>query len=45
MKAKIISFEEFDSVRDTLGKIVCTSGGYDPAHPGHLSCIHESRKY
>ena len=45
MKAKIISFEEFDSIRDTLGKIVCTSGGYDPAHPGHLSCILESKKY
>ncbi len=43
--AKIISFEEFDKIRDSLGKIVCTSGGYDPIHPGHASCIYESKKY
>lgn len=45
MKAKIITFDDFDTIRDTLGTIVCTSGGYDPVHPGHLSCIHESRQY
>lgn len=43
--AKIISFEEFDSLREGLGKIVCTSGGFDPIHPGHVSCIHESKAY
>jgi len=43
--AKIVSFEEFDRLRDTLGKIVCTSGGYDPIHPGHATCIIESKKY
>ncbi len=43
--AKIISFEEFDAIRDSLGKIVCTSGGFDPIHPGHTSCIHDSRQY
>lgn len=43
--AKIISFEEFNKIRDGLGKIVCTSGGFDPVHPGHASCIHESRQY
>lgn len=43
--AKIISFEEFDLLRPTLGKIVCTSGPFDPIHPGHSSCIHESKKY
>jgi len=45
MPAKIISFEEFEALRPTLGKIVCTSGGFDPIHPGHLSCIAESKKY
>ncbi len=45
MRAKIISFEELDTLRPTLGRIVCTSGGYDPVHPGHLSCIQESRHY
>ena len=43
--AKIISFEEFDKIRSTLGKIVCTSGGFDPIHPGHASCIIKSKQY
>lgn len=43
--AKIITFEEFDNIRPTLGRIVCTSGGFDPIHPGHVSCIHESKQY
>ncbi len=44
-KGTIISFEEFAHIRDTLGTIVATSGGFDPIHPGHLSCIYESKKY
>ena len=43
--AKILSLEEFVKIREGLGKIVCTSGGFDPIHPGHLSCIHDSRPY
>lgn len=43
--AKIISFEELDNLRGSLGKIVCTSGGFDPIHPGHVSCILESKKF
>lgn len=43
--APIISFEEFEQLRDGLGRIVCTSGGFDPVHPGHASCINESKKY
>ncbi len=42
--AKIITFEEFDQMRDSLGRIVCTSGGFDPLHPGHATCIIESKK-
>ncbi len=42
---KILSFEEFDKIRSNLGKIVCTSGGFDPLHPGHASCIIESKQY
>lgn len=41
----IVSFDEFDQIRDQLGRIVCTSGGFDPLHPGHASCIIESKKY
>lgn len=43
--AQIISFEEFGLIREKLGKIVCTSGGFDPIHPGHTSCIQESKQY
>jgi cytidyltransferase-like protein len=43
--AKIITFEEFDSIRSELGRIVCASGGFDPIHPGHISYIYESRKF
>ncbi len=47
--AHIVSFDEFNRLRgvmgDKLGRIVCTSGGYDPIHPGHLSCLIESRRF
>lgn len=43
--AKIVSFEEFEKLRPNLGSVVVTSGGYDPIHPGHISCIIESKKY
>lgn len=43
--AKIVSFKEFDKLRPKLGKIVVTSGGFDPIHPGHISCIIESKEY
>lgn len=43
--AKIITFEEFDQIRDSLGRIVCTSGGFDPLHPGHATCIVDSKDY
>lgn len=43
--AEIVSFEAFDQIRDGLGRIVCTSGGFDPLHPGHATCIIESKQY
>lgn len=44
-RANIITFEELDAIRDSLGKIVCTSGGFDPIHPGHLSCFFDSKQF
>ena len=42
--APIISLEDFADLRDTLeGTLVLTSGGYDPIHPGHISCIVDSK--
>jgi len=43
--AGIVDFDEFDRIRDTLGRIVCTSGGFDPVHPGHASCLIASKQY
>lgn len=43
--ARIVSFEEFEKLRPKLGRIVATSGGFDPIHPGHISCIIESKNY
>ena len=45
--AEIVSFDEFDRIRAErdLGRVVCTSGGFDPIHPGHASCIVESARY
>lgn len=43
--APIASFAELESLRPKLGKIVATSGGFDPIHPGHISCIVDSKQY
>jgi len=42
--APIVSFEEFDADRPE-GRIVATSGGFDPIHPGHISSLQESSRY
>lgn len=44
----VISIEEFVALKETElkgKKIVCTSGFFDPIHPGHVSIIMESKKY
>lgn len=43
--APIVSFTEFAKLRPKLGKVVATSGGFDPIHPGHISCIIDSKQY
>lgn len=44
--AEIISLDEFAKIRESLGdKVVATSGGFDPIHPGHISNIIESKKH
>jgi len=43
--APIVDFDYIDQHRSEFGTIVCTSGGYDPVHPGHLSVIAESKKF
>ena len=42
--ARIVELDEFPGVKagEDLGAIVATSGGYDPLHPGHVSCLLES---
>lgn len=43
--ASIVTIDEFISLKPRLGIIVATSGGFDPIHPGHISCLLESKKY
>jgi D-beta-D-heptose 7-phosphate kinase/D-beta-D-heptose 1-phosphate adenosyltransferase len=43
--AKIVTLEEINGLRPHLGRIVATSGGFDPIHPGHISCILDSKQY
>ena len=47
--APILTLEQFAELRDDpsvdLGVVVATSGGFDPIHPGHVSCIVESKAY
>lgn len=44
----VISIQDFPKLRETelKGKtIVATSGYFDPIHPGHVSCLLESKKF
>ena len=44
--APIMTLEDFAEIRDTLvGTLVLTSGGFDPLHPGHISCIVDSKRH
>jgi cytidyltransferase-like protein len=43
--AQLVSLDEIAKLRPKLGKIVATSGGFDPIHPGHISCIIQSKKF
>jgi len=43
-EAPIVSLEDFAALRDRItGSIVATSGGFDPIHPGHASCLLASK--
>lgn len=45
--APVLTLDEFAKLRDTqdMGVVVATSGGFDPIHPGHVTCIVESKAY
>lgn len=44
--APIVTMAEIRVIRDNLeGILILTSGGYDPIHPGHISCIVDSKRY
>src|SRR3989344_5513870 len=41
----ILTLKQFAKIRPKLkGKIIMTSGAFDPIHPGHISCFKESKK-
>ena len=44
----VIPLEDFPKLREEKLKgktIVCTSGWFDPIHPGHVSCILDSKRF
>lgn len=41
----IVSMEELVAQVPQTNYMVATSGGYDPIHPGHISCMIESKKF
>jgi cytidyltransferase-like protein len=44
----VIPINDFPKIREEElkgKKIVCTSGFFDPIHPGHVSCILEAKKF
>ncbi len=47
--APILTLEAFAALRADpkadMGVVVATSGGFDPIHPGHVTCIVESKAY
>jgi cytidyltransferase-like protein len=44
--AEIVNLQEFARIRNSIdGSLVLTSGGFDPIHPGHLSCIVDSKSH
>lgn len=44
--APIMSLQEFVDIRPSIeGTLVLTSGGWDPLHPGHISCIVDSKNH
>lgn len=42
----IFNLKDYPKIKEKIGnkKIVCTSGFFDPIHPGHISCLIESKK-
>lgn len=43
----ILDLKDFPEYREKYlkdKKIVCTSGWFDPIHPGHISCMNEAKK-
>lgn len=43
--APIVSIDELITDVYNTEYLVCTSGGYDPVHPGHISCMMEAKRF
>ena len=45
-EAPIYTLGEFSEVRESIDEsIVATSGGFDPVHPGHITCLLASKDH
>ena len=45
MVIPIDQYQEIKQKEFPNKKVVCTSGFFDPIHPGHISCLLESKKF
>ena len=43
--APIVSAHELTYYTPQTNYMVCTSGGYDPIHPGHISCMMQAKNF
>ena len=45
-EAPIFDVKGFAAIRDRIDGVICaTSGGFDPIHPGHASCLLASKDH
>jgi D-beta-D-heptose 7-phosphate kinase/D-beta-D-heptose 1-phosphate adenosyltransferase len=44
MIIELENYQKFKKENFPNKKVVCTSGYFDPIHPGHISCLRESKK-
>ncbi len=43
--APIVTMQELVTSVYNTQYLVCTSGGYDPIHPGHISCMIDAKRF
>jgi cytidyltransferase-like protein len=45
IRSKIVQLDNISTYLDNLGSVVCTSGGFDPLHCGHVAHLEIARSH